>query len=238
MTVIDRRSPIPLYVQLKQLLLEQIHSTWKSGELIPGETRLEEHYGVSRITVRQALAELVNEGYLTRQRGKGTFVTEPKFTHDPAQRLALTDTMLEQGVKPGWRVLETGWRKAPERVREKLHLTLDARVFSIKRLRLANDEAIGYHIAFVPEALREHIDTSLLEEGGSLNYLAVPDLQSGKAERTLEAVETDEILAKHLGIGVGKPVLRIERTVVAKGQVLEFLQASYRGDRFKYRITI
>ena len=238
MMVIDRRSPIPLYVQLKQVLLEHIHSTWKSGELIPGETRLEEAYGVSRVTVRQALAELVTEGYLERQRGKGTFVTEPKFIHDPAQRLTLTDTMLERGVKPGWRVLATGWRKASKRVTEKLELAPDTRVFSIERLRLADDEPIGYHLAFVPETVHEHIDVSLLEEGGSLHYLGVPDIQSGKAERTLEAIEADETVAEHLSISVGKPVLRIERTIVAKGHMTEFLQAFYRGDRFKYRITL
>lgn len=238
MTIVDRSSPIPLYVQLKQILLERIRQQeWQAGELIPSEARLEETYDLSRITVRQALASLVQEGYLDRQRGRGTFVKQPKFMHDPAKRLALTDTMLEQGISPGWRVLSADWADLPEDLAERFKAS--SKWFCIQRLRLANDEAIGFHIAFVPETVTSFMNEALLEEGGSLNYLqAVPDFQDSRAGRTLEALEADKLVAKQLNIKLKKPILRIERTTKLNGSIVEFMQASYRGDRFKYHIDL
>lgn len=241
MNQIERTSPVPLYSQLKNILLEKIERReWKQGELIPGETALEEMYGISRITVRQALAELVNEGYLHRQRGRGTFVTKPKFTHDPARRLALTDTMLQQGVKPGWRLLETGWLEAPDEVSKKLSLPLASKVYSTHRLRLADDDAIGYHVSYIPKRFAGAILHAALEEGGSLNYLQeVAEMESSKAYRVLEALPAEPVVAGQLKMDAGAPVLHIERvTVAADGTPIEFLSASYRGDRFKYYISI
>ena len=238
MTALDRSSHIPLYIQLKQILLERIKQCeWQAGERIPSEARLEETYDLSRITVRQALAALVQDGYLDRQRGRGTFVTQPKFMHDPAKRLALTDTMLEQGIQPGWRVLSANWTDSPKALADKLRAK--GKWFCIQRLRLANNEAIGYHLAFVPEALTPYLNKDLFEEGGSLHYLKdVPDFQASKAERTLEALEADKEIAKQLNIKPNKPILRIERTTKLKGQTVEYMQASYRGDRFKYHIDL
>jgi len=239
--MIDRSSPIPLYIQLKEILLEKIRQhNWQPGELIPSETALEDIYGLSRITNRQALSELVNEGYLNRQRGRGTFVTTPKFTHDPAKRLTLTDTMLEQGVTPGWRVLRSSWLEASREIGEKLGLPAGSQVFCLERLRLADDKAIGYHVAFLPETIHPHIETTHFDEGGSLHYLcSVPGIGSSKADRILEALRADDDIAGKLGIAVGSPILRIQRSILAHdGRPLEFMQASYRGDRFKYHIAI
>lgn len=238
MTVVDRGSHIPLYIQLKQILLERIKQCeWQAGERIPSEASLEETYDLSRITVRQALAALVQDGYLDRQRGRGTFVTHPKFMHDPSKRLALTDTMLEQGMKPGWRVLKADWAGLPEALAKKLNAK--NKWFCVQRLRLANNEAIGYHLAFIPKTIKPYLSEELLEEGGSLNYLKnVPDFQETKAERTLEALEASKKIAKQLAIKPRKPILRIERNTKLNGQTIEFMQASYRGDRFKYHIDL
>ena len=79
--MIDKNSPIPAYYQIKQIILEKINnSEWKVGQCIASERELSEAYGVSRMTVRQALGELVQEGILLREKGKGTFVCEPKVT--------------------------------------------------------------------------------------------------------------------------------------------------------------
>ena len=240
MTRIDRSSPLPLYSQLKAILLQRIEREWEPGELIPGESALEETYGLSRITVRQALSELVNEGYLHRQRGRGTFVTRTKFTHDPAQRLALTDTMRQQGVTPGWRVLDSGYCEATEETAERLGVEAGSSIFILKRLRLADEEAIGYHIAIVPGAQAAHINKDALDKDGSLYYLRnAPGMAGSKAHRTLEAKGASEGVAKLLGLEPHAPVLHIERVTVAKeGVPIELLSATYRGDRFKYTISL
>ena len=240
MTRIDRSSPLPLYSQLKAILLQKIELEWRPGELIPGESALEETCGLSRITVRQALAELVNEGYLYRQRGRGTFVTRTKFTHDPAQRLALTDAMRQPCVTPGWRVLDSGTCEATKETAEQLGVEAGSSIFILKRLRLADEEAIGFHLAFVPHTQVRHIDEAALDKDGSLYYLRnAPGMAGSKAHRTLEARGAGESIAKHLNIELDAPVLHIERvTVAVDGTPIELLSATYRGDRFKYTISI
>lgn len=242
MNAIDRSSPLPLYVQLKQLLLDKLDNEWQPGDIIPGDQELEKRYGLSRITVRQALGDLVQEGRLERIRGRGTFVTQPKFSHDPIRRLALTEQMAEAGITPGWKLLGTDWVTPPPFVRQPLQLSNDDNVFQIRRLRLADDKPIGYHEAYVPAHIGEQVDLEMLlsQDGASLNYLLnFPQIQSSKASRQLEAVLADEPLMEHLDVENGAPILRIERTIYGDdGRTVEFLRASYRGDRFIYRITV
>ncbi len=240
MTVLDRASPIPLYFQLKQVLLEKIEQAeWRPGDLIPTEQELQDNYGLSRTTVRQTLTELVNEGRLDRQRGRGTFVTKPKFTHNPNNRLGASEYLRQQGIEPGWKLIDAAWIQPPEDVNLKLKIPLDSQVYRIRRLRLANGEAIGYHLAYLPASVAAQINQDVLEEGGSLRYLRnVPQMETSKASRTIEASAAAELEVKWLGLKLGEPVLLIERIITAEdGTPLELLWASYRGDRFKYQVT-
>jgi GntR family transcriptional regulator len=238
---VDRNSPLPLHYQLKQLLLEKINGgEWTVGALIPSELELQDTYGLSRTTVRQALMDLVFEGRLIRERGRGTFVAPPKMTHSPEERRGLTQFMAEQGIKPGWRVLDEKWVEAPAEVAEKLGIAPKSQVYRIRRLRLANDEAIGSHIAFVPAAFAEQIDHEALKDGESTRYLSrVAQILNSRAHRSIEAVAATDADVRLLGIEAGSPILQIERLSVAPdGTPIEFLQARYRGDRFKYQITL
>src|SRR3990172_8196825 len=99
---IDRSSPIPLHVQAKQALQEQIQrGAWKPGDLVPGEPDLCRQFGVSRTTVRQALAELTHVGLVVREQGRGTFVAPPKLTESAAQRLSgFYEDMVSLGHQP------------------------------------------------------------------------------------------------------------------------------------------
>jgi GntR family transcriptional regulator len=238
--VIDRNSPMPLHYQLRQVLLAWIESgDWKPGDLIPSEQELQDMYGISRTTIRQTLSELVFEGRLTRHRGKGTFVAGDKFAHNP-NRQGLTHKLEEQGIKPGWRVLDERQVTAPAAVREALRLNGKPQVIRIRRLRLADTEPIGIHTIYLPEAIAAQVNRAALQEGESLRYLAhLPQLQDSRAHRTIEAVAATEADAKLLDVEPGSPILQIERLVVAAdGTPLEYLQARYRGDRFKYQITL
>lgn len=241
MDAIDRSSPVPLYAQLRRILLGKIEERdWQPGQLIPSESALEQRYGLSRITVRQALGELVHAGLLERHQGRGTFVTRPKFAHDPARRPTLTDTMLEQGIVPGWRLLAAEIVPADERVGETLGIEPGHEVHRLERLRLANDEAIGHHIAWVDAALASQLDEAAFTAGGSTHYLrAVPTLEDSLAERSLEALPATPQQADRLGVEPGSPLLCIERKLVtAAGGAIEVMRACYRGDRFTYRITL
>lgn len=240
MTTIDRTSPVPMHFQLKQILLEKISGgAWKPGDLIPGESDLQATYGLSRTTVRQTLSDLVYEGRLVRERGRGTFVAQPKFEHNPARHRGISQYLKEQGLAQGWKVLSQGLTQATDEVRQHLRLEPGAQVYCLRRLRLANNEPIGYLVAYVPEALAAGINPQALEEGESLRYLAsLPQMHHSRVERSLEAVAARKTEAKLLGIKAGTPVMLIQRRVLGEdGAPIEFLQALYRGDRLKYQFT-
>ena len=239
MPKVDRSSPLPLHYQLKQHLLEKIEAgEWKPNDLIPSEQELQNSFGLSRITVRQALSDLVYEGLLIRERGRGTFVAPPKMTHSPEERRSLTEFMTEKGIKPGWQVIEKGFVEANKEVAANLKLPHKTRVYRIRRLRLAENEAIGQHAAYLPESVSGQINEAGLLEGGSLNYIShIPQMATSHATRSIEAVAASDLDVKLLHMSLGSPVLMIQRVVLsASGEPLEFLQARYRGDRFKYQI--
>jgi len=123
MLQIDRTSPLPLYHQLKTILDQKIEQDeWSTGDMIPSELELQESYGLSRTTVRLALGEMVNEGRLVRQRGRGTFVSQPKLSHDPASGIPLSEYIVELGMDAQWQVLGRDWKIPTEAVQQALAL--------------------------------------------------------------------------------------------------------------------
>ncbi len=237
--MIERESPIPLYYQLKQLLVERIGTgEWQPGDMLPTEEQLQEHYGLSRTTVRQAMKEMEFEGQITRHRGRGTFVSKPKLSHSADPRFNLTAYLTQQGMKPGWRVLAAEWVPARTEEADRLAIDVGMEIYRLRRLRLADKEPIGYHIAYVVPELGAGIKESYLEKGGSLSYLTESgQLGENFANRTIEAVLATEEMAGYLEVGIGSPILVIRRKVFnAEGKPVEYMRAMYRGDRFQYRV--
>jgi GntR family transcriptional regulator len=111
-------------------------------------------------------------------------------------------------------------------------------VYCVRRLRCANDEPIGYHLAYVAPEAAEGIDEAALTTGGSLDYLRREGrIHGARAERILEAVPAGDTEMLLLGVEKGAPLLRIRRLLVAPdGRAVESLDAVYRGDRFQYRL--
>lgn len=239
MTTIDRDSPIPLYYQLKQLLAESITSgELQPGDLFPTEEQLQDEFQLSRTTIRQALKELEIEGLVSRYRGRGTFVTQPKIDHSAEPHFSLTDALLRQGIQPSWRVLSAEWIPAAPDVAGVFGLDPNTPVFRLRRLRFTNHEPIGYHVAHAAPAMAAFINKDQFESGGSLHYLRSNDtLDSSYANRTLEAIAATAEVAELLSVDLGSPILLIRRQVLGQdGSVLETLQAMYRGDRLQYNI--
>jgi GntR family transcriptional regulator len=239
MSAVDRESPIPLYYQLKQLLIERIESgDWQPGDMLPTEEQLGEQYGLSRTTVRQGLKELELESRISRYRGRGTFVSKPKISHSPDPRFSLTDYLLQRGMRPGWQVLSANWLPATAEIAARLDLEVETPVFQLRRLRLANDEPIGYHVAHAIGTVARDVNEDLFSQGGSLDYLrATGRLGGSYANRILEAIPASKETANFLGIDRGSPILSIRRLVFNPDDVpLEDLRAVYRGDRLQYQI--
>lgn len=238
--MLERGSPIPLYQQLKALLAARIESGhWRPGDPVPGDQELVARYAVSRATVRQAFRELEEAGLVTRHRGRGTFVARPKLAHGPGAGLRLVDALRAQGLEPGWRVLACETVPAGPALAARLELPPGARVLRLRRLRLADGAPIGVHAAHAPHRSPSEPARDALERGESLDYLGAAARAPGVAiERELEAGLAEAAEAADLELEPGAAVLRIRRRVrSAGGRVLEDLAASYRGDRFQYRIA-
>ena len=236
---IDRKSPIPLYYQLKQILTQRIaNGEWQPGDMLPTEEVLQEEYNLSRTTVRQALKDLEIEGVISRYRGRGTFVAKPKLTHSPEPRSSLSDTLLEQGMTPGWQLISAETETADGKVAEMLRIQPGDSVFCLRRLRLANKDPIGYHIAYVAPPFSAQISEADYTNGGSLRYLSGDDfLAKSVADRKIEAVLASEDEAEILDVDKGSAMLLIRRLVMTEdGDPIEYFKGLYRGDSFAYHI--
>lgn len=193
---------------------------------------MQDVYRLSRATVRQAVQDLERAGLVTRQRGRGTFVSVPVI---PPSRVGVGETLLRRGHQPGWRVLLAEPRPAPPAVAARLQLAPDADAFHSLRLRLADGCPIGQLTAHVPIGLAGELDLDRLAAGASLDYLRARGLlRRSRTVRTITAAAADPATAANLEIPPGSPVLQVLRLVLAAdGRPLEDCCASYRPDRFQ-----
>jgi GntR family transcriptional regulator len=204
------------------------------GEAIPSERRLSVDFGVSRLTVRAALEELVREGYLERRHGSGTFVSEPKI----AQQLTLTsfsDDMRRRGMVPGSHTLELRTVLAGALLGRALAVSPSARVLRIVRLRLADGAPMAIETLHVPADLVPGLTRAKLEGGSFYELLERDyDIVIASGLQTIEPWVTNEEESKVLGLPLHSPAFLFERTSRADdGRTVEFVRSVYRGDRYK-----
>src|SRR5438309_9423594 len=135
MNAIYRNSPLPRYYQLKEIMRERVRAgEWQPGDLIPSERELGETYGISRMTARQAITDLVNEGLFYREQGKGTFVSQRKVTQQLMRLTGFTEDIRSRGQLPGTKVLSASMRPADETTAERLRIKPQEMIFCLQRL--------------------------------------------------------------------------------------------------------
>ena len=133
---------MPLYYQLKEILLEKIEiEELKEGDMIPSENELQQIYDVSRATVRNAIQLLVNEGFMEKKKGKGTFVKRRKIEEQLPVLKSFTEEMA--GIDASKKVISVEYVKPSPAVRSRLKLAPDETVFSLKRLMLVDGKTLG-----------------------------------------------------------------------------------------------
>jgi GntR family transcriptional regulator len=235
---INRNSPLPLYYQLKELLLENIQQGyWKPGQQLPTEEDIQRKYDLSRTTVRLALKELELDGKINRRPGKGTFVTFPKVQEGSESFNLDVLEFQEHGLQLSWKVLSNDQFAAPSEIAARLQIKSESKIFGMRRLRMANNILIGFTVSYVSGDFLDKIDHSLTEAGGSMNYLTGIDLSRCTVDRVVEALPAGREDAKVLEMTPGDPVLVITRILKnADGRPIELFRGIYRGDRFQYRV--
>ncbi len=239
---INKNIPIPLYYQISDLLLRKIASKdLLPNQQIPSEKELASAFDVNRMTVRQAIIKLVNEGVVFRRRGHGTFVSEPKIERVVARLLNFNTDMRESGLEPSSVVLQKKIIQAPDEVRDLLKLKKGETLVKVIRLRLANDKPIAISKSMVPTSVcpkmaEENLDnveslTRFLEEKG--------DCKIAYAKQKIQAVDADSYRAKLLEIKKGSPLLHLSRIFYTNEHYpLGVFDSFYRGDRYMFTETL
>ena len=232
-SLLDKDLAVPLYHQLQNVLKAEIESgRWQPDQRLPSEKELAERFGVSKITVRQALDVLAQLGYIRRDQGRGTFVARRKFDEGPRELTSFTEEMRRHNLVAGARVLAQFEAEADAHVADALRLRAKSQVLILKRLRLAGAEPLGLQTAHIPAALvpgLQMTDRMSLYEVLQTRYHLYP----AKARETYVAALADLPTAQLLEIPVGSPVFGVERvTFTLNERPFEFVQSVVRGDRY------
>ena len=237
MAEINLRSPIPKYYQLKEIIRDLIEKDELGvGEAIPPERELCEWYRVSRMTARQAVMELVNEGLLYRVQGLGTFVAEPKVHQGTGRLTSFTEDMRERGMEVSSTVVGVRVEEAGPVVARLLRIDPGDRIVRVRRVRNADGKPMALETSHLLYEVAKGILGEDLSGRSLYEELGKAGVRVATAEQSYEAVLVNESESAHLGVPVGSPALLIERvTFNANDRPFEYVKSVYRGDR--YRVT-
>lgn len=228
---------LPRYYQLKELIRERIRSgEWSPGSLIPSERALCERYGISRMTARQSITELVNEGLLYREQGKGTYVGRPKIAQQLLRLTGFTEDMRAREQRPGAKVLSAEMWPADEATAERLRVKVGQLVYRLRRLRMADAEPLAVETSCISFLGCERLLDHDLERDSLYQLLEVTfDVPPLEAEQELEADLARDDDALLLEVAAGSPVLRTRRvTATRRNQPVEYATSVYRGDKYRF----
>jgi len=238
---LNRNIPVPLYYQLKQLLLNEINTgNLKEHDCLPTEIELSSCFSISRPTVRQAIYELVNEGYLSRQKGKGTFVTKPKFNQEIVHVIEdFNEGMLRKGIQPKTTVLGLQVIGTDDELIQALEIESGAKVIELSRLRYANGEPIVLVTTYIPYALCPEILNVDLKENSMYKTFEKYNLYIKKVRRVFEAQKATKADALLLGIKEDDPLMYFEtKASLENGSIIEYSKCRYRGDRNTFIVEL
>ena len=213
--MLNSDSSIPLYLQLKQAITEEINrGTYLPGEKLPTEMELCDTYKVSRITVRKAVLDLVEEGVLIRQQGKGTYVKRPKLQRELVSVSGFSEDMVSSGNTPHNEILSYQIKAASRNISEKLNIPLGCNVLELKRMQYLEKQNLSleittYSLDLFPnleDQLKQHKNISMhriLKE----NYDVVPAYGDKVVNVTFASAEEAELLK----CTVSDPLFEIEK---------------------------
>lgn len=232
---IDRSRPEPLYHQLERVLRERILSgEWSAGSQIPTEEQLCELYDVSRVTIRQAVRNLVEDGYLERGRGRGTFVREPILTAGERGLRSFSEEMRALGLTPGATVLNVASEIADETVSERLQLAAGAKVARIRRLRTGDGRPIGLQTSYLPLERFPDLTEADLADHSLYDLLRRRyGVVAHEARETFWVAKVPRAEARLLQVETGAPAFRVERVACDAEGPFEFTTSLMRGDRYR-----
>ncbi|KKB74352.1 GntR family transcriptional regulator [Bacillus glycinifermentans] len=211
--MLNNDSSKPLYVQLKQIISDDIkRGIYSPSEKLPAENELCEIYNVSRITVRKAISDLVEEGYLTRQQGKGTFVKSPKMKRELVAVNGYSEYMMSTGKTPRHKVISAEKKAAPRHIAKRLQLPPESPVLELKRILFNDDMPFTFDITHYPLSRFPDIDR-FISDSVSMHHILKTEYQVSPAYNTklLNVVFAKAEDSKHLACDIGDALFEIDK---------------------------
>jgi DNA-binding GntR family transcriptional regulator len=235
---IDRTSPVPLYHQLAEQLTAAISSgTLRPGDPFENELAMADRLGLSRPTVRRAIAELVNKGLLVRRRGIGTTVAN-QMVHRRAELTSLYDDLMREGRKPRTDVLSLVCDAKDDRAAEALGLPPGTPLVAIVRLRYAGDMPLAIMRNWLPPAL-EDLTVAQLEEDGLYAVLRARGIRPTVARQRIGARNATTEERRTLHMSKAEPLVTMTRSAYdADGSPVEFGDHCYRADQYSVEVIV
>jgi GntR family transcriptional regulator len=240
MVELIRTEGVPVYVQIRETLRGEITGgILKRGERLPSEHELASKFKVSRMTIRESIEDLVDEGLLYRRHGVGTFVAFPHLQRDHTRLTSFFDKAEDEGINVRVTLLSLEVIPATPKVAKALDLPVGSQVIRVKTLRYANDVPITVHDAHIPHKLFASIVNENLEAQHLWTLFEKCGYKVKRAIQRLEAREASKEIAHLMKIKVGAPVLFKERTVYADdGTPVEFTYCYNRGDIYSLTVAL
>lgn len=226
---------VPNYVKIHDSIKEQIEKgLWKIGERLPSERDLAENFAVSRMTARQAVTSLVDEGILERRVGSGTYVASRRVREKMRGTTSFTDIITAQGKTPSSEVLSY-IKTAPNEVEcEKLKISKDQLIIRMERIRYADQLPICFEVASVPYDLVKDFDKKSITSN-FFKTLRENNYVIGRSEQVISAKKASTEISEYLKTRVGSAILGLTQiSYLADGQAFEYVLSQYVGDRFEF----
>lgn len=240
MTIIDKTSKIPLYLQLMQEMINKIEKgVYKENDKLPSERELCKIYDLSRITVRQALQELEREGYIYKVHGVGTFVAPKKYDQSLVKLYSFTDEMKKLGKTPSTKVMEFTILAIDEYLAKKMKLEPKEEVYKIVRLRLADGEPLIYETTYLPREVFPKLSVNdLISRPMYTIFQEDYNIHVTRAIETFSATVVREDEALYLDVPAQKPAMLIKRYAYFNDLLIEYTVSVARGEKFKYIVEL
>lgn len=223
------------YITIHDQIKEEIdQGIWKIGQRLPSERDLADIFQVSRMTLRQAVTLLVEEGVLTRKVGSGTYVASTRVQEKMRGTTSFTDIVQLQGKTPSSKLLSYTRTLPNEQECKQLNLTSQDSIVRMERVRYADDLPVVYEVASIPAGLIENVRK---EEVTNHFFKTLTDngYEIGKSQQTIYARLANDKVAKHLQIAKNEAILALRQvSYLTNGQPFEYVNSQYVGERFEF----
>ena len=239
--MLDKTTPIPLYYQIKEDIRRQIESGELKPEMkLPTESWLISHYGVSRVTIRNALAELISAGCIENRRGKGNYVTNPRVVLPFGQLTSLHKVLTNAGIKSTSRILDSHREGANSKIASHMNVPEGEPLLVIHRIRMADDNPISDQLTYLREKFCKGLDAKALQTRSLYETLETQyGVNISHSAQTIGAVLASKKEMANLQLPQSIALLSVQATVYnTDGEAIEYSENHYVPDRYKYSITL